>query len=356
VLHTVREGLLLLDRSGRVQLANDEARRLLSVPADAIGRSVDQIGLPGPLCDALTAGRDRVDELHLAGDRVLLLNQVRTRWYGRDLGSVVTMRDHTELRALTSELDSIRGLAESLHAQTHEAANQLHTVISLIELGRPAEALEYATGELAVAQHLTDRVVGAVAEPVLAALLIGKAAEAGERGVDLSIADDTRVPAGAVDPRDLVTIAGNLIDNAIDAAVAAPGPRRVSFGAVHTGTHLVLRVADSGGGLDPAAVQRAFQRGWSTKEVPGRSGDGTRHPGRGLGLALVAQAVHRYGGWTEVSRQDGAVFTVHLPVRRATRSDPDGSAGPAHRSSSAVGVGPVAGDQSAAAGPRQDAR
>jgi two-component system CitB family sensor kinase len=331
VLHAVREGLLLLDRSGRLQLVNDEARRLLALPDDAVGRRVDTLGLQSQLGHDLASGQEKTDELYLTGDRIVVVNQAAARWAGKPLGTVVTLRDHTELRALTSELNSIRGFAESLHAQAHEAANQLHTVISLIELGRTEQALQYAAAELAVAQQLTDRVVGTVKEPALAALLLGKAAQASERGVELVVAEDIQVPPGAADPRDLVTIVGNLLDNALDAALAAAPPRRVEVGSRVIATsgggsvdHVVLRVADSGSGLDPSDVERAFQRGWSTKPDD-------RGTGRGLGLALVAQAVHRNGGDIEVS---GAVFTVRLPLQQPAVHD-----GAAART---TGVGPVA--------------
>ncbi len=306
VLHAVREGLLLLDRAGRLQLANDEARRLLDLPPDAVGQPVSALSSSGPLAAALGEGRERVDEIHLTGERVLVVNQAPARWQGRDLGSVVTLRDHTDLQALTGELDSVRGFAESLRAQAHEAANRLHTVVSLIELGRVDQARDFATAELAVAQRLTDHVVAAVDEPILAALLLGKAAQASERGIELVVADDVQVPEGAVDPRDLVTIVGNLLDNAIDAAAAGSSPYRVEFAARVSDGDLVLRVADSGTGLEPADIGRAFERGWSTK-----SDD--RLIGRGLGLALVGQAVHRHSGRIDVTSEGGAVFTVTLP-------------------------------------------
>lgn len=321
VLHAVREGMLLLDRAGRVQLVNDEARRLLGLgpDPDVLGQPVDRIGLPEPLGAALAAGGMRVDEIHLTADRIVVVNQAPAGFGRRRLGTVVTLRDHTELRALVSELQTIRGFADSLNAQAHEAANQLHTVIALIELGRANEALEYASTELEVAQHLTDAVLGAIAVPELAALVVGKAAQAAERGVELRLDPDTIVPAGVADPRDLVTIVGNLIDNAIDATVDMPAPRLVRLGAVRDGAELVLRVADSGPGLDTDAAEQAFTRGWSTKPLDGRMG-------RGLGLALVRQAAHRYGGSVEAGTVDagsvdaggaaGAVFTVRLPVEQ----------------------------------------
>jgi two-component system CitB family sensor kinase len=309
VLHAVREGLLLLDRDGRVQLVNDEARRLLGLPASVVGARVDTVGLSAGLGAALVAGEGRTDEIHLTGDRVLVVNQAPARWAGREVGTVVTLRDHTDLQALTGELDSVRGFAEALRSQAHEAANRLHTVVSLVELGRTDQAVAFATAELELAQRLTDRVIAAVEEPVLAALLLGKAAEASERGVELAVADDITVPEGAVQARDLVTIVGNLLDNAVDAAASAPPPRRVEVGARVDDGELVLRVADSGAGLDPGHLELAFRRGWSTK-----SGDGPI--GRGIGLALVGQAVHRRGGTVAVARDGGAVFTVRLPLDR----------------------------------------
>ncbi|GAA3395186.1 sensor histidine kinase [Cryptosporangium minutisporangium] len=296
VLHAVGEGLLLLDRDGRVQLVNDEARRLLALPTDVVGRRLDTLPMLGD-------GGPRVDEIHLTGDRVLVVNQ---RPAGD--GSVVTLRDHTDLQALTGELDSVRGFAESLRSAAHEASNRLHTVVSLIGLGRVTEALEFATGELALSQRLADRVVESVEEPVLVALLLGKVAQASERGVELVLDPDAQVPPGVADPRDLVTIVGNLIDNAVDAAVAAPPPRRVEVGAWLDDEELVLQVADSGTGLDAAQVEQAFARGWSTKTDE-------RLIGRGLGLALVGQTVHRRGGRIDVTGDGGAVFTVRLPVR-----------------------------------------
>jgi two-component system CitB family sensor kinase len=313
VLHSVREGLLLLDAQGRLRLANDEARRLLDLPERLDGVPVVEAGLPPGLAAALASGRDLTDEIHLARDRVLVVSSAPATEGGRLLGRVVTLRDHTDLQALTGELDTARGLAEALRSQAHEAAGRLHTVVSLIELGRAEEAAGFATEELRAAQALTDRVMAEVSEPVVAALLLGKAAVAAERGVDLVVADGTALEADVLDGtgvtgRDLVTVLGNLVDNAIDAAAAAPPPRRVEVLVGLDGGDLLLRVADTGPGLDGADSDRAFRRGWSTKD------DGGRLHGRGLGLALVGQTVHRLGGTVDVGRGVGAVFTVRLPV------------------------------------------
>ncbi len=319
ILHSVREGLLLVSPTGAVTLCNDGAADLLSVDATAAeGAALDGFGLPESLVSTL-AGRQEVrDEVHVTDDRVLLVTVSTVRSQGRDLGNVVTLRDHTELQALNRELDSLRGFSESLRSQAHESANRLHTVVSLVEMGRTGQAVEFATAELALAQQLTDRVVGAVTEPVLAAVLLGKSAEAGERGVEVVLTADTEVDDTVIEhvaSRDLVTILGNLIDNAVEAtldpALRSPAgyePDRrptVTVTARTEDDHLFVRVADNGRGLDPDSVRRVFRRGYST-----------RSDGRGLGLALVGQSVRRYGGDVDVADEGGAVFTVHLPLCR----------------------------------------
>ncbi|MGA9748088.1 MAG: sensor histidine kinase [Nocardioides sp.] len=312
VLHAVREGLLLIDASGRVQLVNDEAGRLLDLRESVIGTAVDRLGLPAALGEALLAGEAGPDEIQLVGDRVLVVNQAEARWEGRSVGSVVTLRDHTELQAVSGELDTVRGLAETLRAQNHEASNRLHTVVSLIELGRVDEAVEFATEELQAAQSLTDTVVESVEEPVVAAVLLGKAAQASERGIDLDIAESTAVDGLPVEARDLVTILGNLIDNAFD-AVSASGPseRRVRVAVTADDARLEVVVDDSGAGVPADARERVFQHGWSTK----RGGDGAA---RGLGLALVGQVVRKHDGIAEVddSGLGGARVTVRIGAPR----------------------------------------
>ena len=310
VLHAVREGLLVLDRDRRLLLVNDEGARLLGLGAEAEGRPAAELEVPGGLGEILTSGREVHDELHLTTEAVVVVNQAPVIRGGRAFGTVVTLRDHTELQALTGELDSVRSLAEMLKSQAHESTNRLHAVVTLIELGRPDAAVELATAELAAAQRLADQLLGVVEEPVLVALLIGKAAEASERGIELTVTEDTAVQATWIDPRDLVTLVGNLIDNAIDAAAAAPGPGRVTVTVRQDQTGLVLRVADTGPGLSEELVEQAFHRGWSTKPVSGRQ----RPHGRGLGLALVRQVVTRYDGSIEVTRDGGAVFTIRLPL------------------------------------------
>ncbi|MFG3514884.1 ATP-binding protein [Streptomyces bobili] len=326
-LHAVREGLLMLDGQYRVALINDGGRELLGVSGEVVGRSVADLGLPAPLTGALLSSEPRVDEVHLTADRVVAVNTSPVSG-GERRGTVATLRDVTELQSLMGELDSERGFTQALRSQAHEAANRLHTVVSLIELGRADEAVDFATAELELAQALTDQVVAAVSEPVLAALLLGKTAQANERGVELVVSqgsglDDGLLPE-SLPARDLVTILGNLIDNAVDAAQGSLRARVTVTACTEHGVlrdgeaagELVLRVTDTGAGVDPAHMEQVFERGFSTKP----SGPG----GRGLGLALVRQAVHRHGGTLSVAEAEGggAEFVVRLLLRTTVAAVP----------------------------------
>lgn len=304
VLHSIGEGLVVIGRgrggTAQVDIVNDEARRLLDLPE---GR-VDLSSIPATLRD-VDAG-SATDQVHLTDQRILVVNQHPVEWEGKRIGTVLTIRDHTELQNVLGELDSVRDFAETLRSQAHESANRLHTIITMVELGKYDEAVSFATNELRLSQQLIDRLVNAVQEPALAALLLGKLSEATERGVELTVTEDTAL--GAVTPltsRELVTLVGNLVDNAIDASRSSEQPW-VEVTVMEEDSTMVVAVADSGPGMTPDALERAKERGYSTK-----SGS------RGIGLALVSQIVKRHGG-TFVSEPGlGSMLVVRIPLRQA---------------------------------------
>ncbi|MFI0516043.1 ATP-binding protein [Streptomyces sp. WSLK1-5] len=332
-LHAVREGLLMLDGQYRVALINDGGRELLGVSSqdEVIGRSVADLGLPAPLTGALLSSEPRVDEVHLTSTRVLVVNTSPVSG-GEQRGTVVTLRDVTQLQSLMGELDSERGFTQALRSQAHEAANRLHTVVSLIELGRAEQAVDFATAELELAQALTDQVVAAVSEPVLAALLLGKTAQANERGVELVVSEDSRLDDGllpeSLPSRDLVTILGNLIDNAMDAAQ----------GSVRARVTVTAYTAGAGGG-DGSAGTRG---GAGSSGAVGGSGTG--------GAADPAGATGTAGG-PSLAGTDGSSGTAGRadPTGTAGRGDGHGHTGAVEGSGKACGADP-AGTAGAAGG------
>jgi len=219
---------------------------------------------------------------------------------------VTTLRDRTELEGLVRELATVRGMADALRAQAHESANELHTVVGLVELGRYDDAVAFATRRIGVTQDEVDLVQQRVGDPALAALLLAKAAACRERGVQLALDRDSDLPADLVPSEDLVTIVGNLIDNALDAlAEAAAG--KIAVRVAEAGGLLEIEVRDNGPGLPADALAHVFEAGWSTKPS---SGAGRR----GLGLALVRTAAGRLGGTANARNDGGAVIDVRIPL------------------------------------------
>ena len=222
-LHSLREGLILVDDDGQLVLYNDEAAELLGPPDpdDRTPIPLAEVALPQSVSSLFSSGRDAVDEIHLTRDRVLVVNQKQASQPDRggvgavagadSGGTVATLRDRTDIQELTGELETMRTLSEALRAQTHEHSNRLHTVATLIELGRSREALDFAVRDQQESQRLTDSFVDSLDEPFITALMIGKAAQAHERGIELTVTAVGELPPSSLDARDLVTVAGNLL-------------------------------------------------------------------------------------------------------------------------------------------------
>ncbi|WP_113717455.1 ATP-binding protein [Arthrobacter dokdonensis] len=352
VLHSVREGLVLVDTRGSMVLYNDHAALLLGMDAPAgnpaarsaegpaersdggpSGRStpgvrpgragrrpasgratpaaprLESLALPESLKELLRSGRTATDEVHLAGDRLLVVSQRPARAPGSNAaaGTVATLRDHTELTALAGSLSSTQTLVEALRSQTHEHANRLHAIISLIELDRAREALDFATADLSDTVRLGGEFVGTLDEPFLAALLVGKGAQADERGVKLELSGSGTLPPGRLDARELVTLLGNLVDNAIDAAAGHSGDATVWADLLVADGTLTITVADNGPGLPTTDLDLLGRIGTTEKTsvAPG---------GRGYGIALIRRATAALGGTLTADNDGGAVMTAVVPL------------------------------------------
>lgn len=306
MLHGIKEAVLGYDNTGRVLLANDAARDLLGLPAEFAGRKLRFMLPPGRLTDVVTGVVTGSDLLVLHEDRVLVANRMPITRNHQQLGWVVTFQDRTESESLKRALDEATGLADTLRAQSHEFANRLHTLVGLVELGHYSEAVEFVTGLSAARGELTDQLVQAIGEPKLAALILAKVSLASERDVELRLQPDSRVGQRITAITQVLTVVGNLIDNAIDAAALTSAPRKVELTLVPAETGLLIRVRDTGPGVAHELRDQIFTDGVTTKS----SVTGAR---RGLGLALVRQIAERMGGMVSVGQDGGAVFTAVLP-------------------------------------------
>lgn len=304
VLHGIREGVLVTDAADRITLANDEAQRLLAIDPSCIGCRVAEVIPEGPVRDVLTGIREGSDEIVLAGERVLVVNRTPAKVRGALVGAVATLRDRTELEGALKELEGERSSSHALRAQAHEFYNKLHAVSGLIELGRTQDAVGLISSTALVHQELVDRVRERIGDPTLAALLLAKASVASERGVDFRLGGDTFLGRSTIDPQDLISVLGNLVDNAIDAAAGTPNAW-VEATVAETSDGLSIRVRDSGPGVSSSHASDIWREGFTTKRGPAH---------HGLGLALVRQVTERHGGWVRVSSDGVTEFSALLPV------------------------------------------
>jgi sensor histidine kinase regulating citrate/malate metabolism len=317
MLHAVSEGLIITDRDGLVVLVNDEALRLLRLPADSEGRLLAELLSGTGLAAWVADGTPVRDQLQVAAGRVLVVSRSPAEVDGVPVGMVTTLRDRTELQQALRELDDVRALAAALREQSHESANRMQAVVGLVELGRYDDAVRLGTREATAAQRLSDEMVGQVADPALAALLLGKSALADQRGIELRLRAHGTVSAPRMPSEHVLTIVGNLLDNALDAAATrADGWIELELEGGGEGA-LTITVRDNGPGIAADHLDAVFTSGWTTKpsQQPG---------GRGLGLALVRHTVTRLGGTITVrnDRGGGAVFRACLPAAPVTAGSP----------------------------------
>jgi two-component system CitB family sensor kinase len=311
MLHSVREGVITLDPDDRVTLLNDEARRLLQVRTEAIGRRLDDVLPPGKLREILSGAITGRDHVVLTDEHCLVVNRIPVSLRGRALGAVVTLRDRTETEGLLRELTSTRGLTDALRAQQHEFSNRLHTAAGLLEIGETDEAFAYLVEISETTDGFAESVGEVIGSPVLAALVVAKASVAAERGVTMRLTEDSVVEGPLVDPNAIVTIVGNLVDNAIDAAASGPQPQQVTIRLRDDDARLTIEVVDTGPGVPQGADESIFNDGFTTKPARGAGG-------RGLGLAIVHREVRRLGGEIVFTAGPGAAFTVVIPAHTGT--------------------------------------
>ncbi len=312
MLHGIREGVIGFDAKERVTLLNDEARALLGLIGQELGAPLTETVPHGRLRDVLTGAIAGADQVVLTEDSVLVVNRREVNIAGRAAGSVVTLRDRTEMEGLTRELDSVTGLAHALRAQEHEFANRLHIIGGLLDLQEVAEARQYLNTVAAAHTGSAEDLRARISPPVIAALLVAKQTIAAERDITLTVTAESHLelcPGPGV--QNVMTILGNLIDNAMDAVSAQPAPRTVTV-SIQEDTALTIVVSDDGPGVPDEDLDAIFADGFSTKaRTAGRR--------RGIGLALVARLVHRGGGTITVTGGPAPSFQVTLPQVDVTR-------------------------------------
>ena len=308
IIQSIREGIVAIDRDAEVTVVNQQALEILGKDSieQVVGHHVREV-LPGAkLSKILTGGEQRIDQELTVGDRALIINTVPMVANGEICGAVASFRSKDEIDTLARQLSQVKEYSQMLRAQTHEYSNKLHTIAGLIQTDHAKQALELISRESAGYQGLIAFLARAVPHPILAAFLIGKYNHAKELHIDFVIDPESQlidVPA-SLNREKTITILGNLIDNAFDAALSARRPPQVRLTMTDIGNDLVFEIEDSGAGVPAALTNDIFVRGYTTK-----SSD------RGQGLYLVKLALSALGGDITISDSElgGAFFSVFIP-------------------------------------------
>ena len=267
-------------------------------------RSVDAV--PSVALERLLAEPVEYHDVELTiSDRTLVANVMPVSVRGHHVGTVLTLRDRTDFESLVGELESVQGLVEALRAQAHEFTNTLHTISGLIELGRTSEVVDLISVHTDTHARLTAAYESTLPDPLLVGLLIAKSAIAAERGIRFSVEVTGFEDSTLVGSRELITIVGNLVDNAFD-SVAGPrdGGGQVGLTMTREVDTLELAVVDNGSGITPAVRALMFDKGFTTKGTDAHAG---------IGLSLVQDAVTAAGGSITVDHDNDTRFQVRIP-------------------------------------------
>lgn len=311
IIESIREGIVAIDRDARVTVANHQAIVNLGqqTEAELIGKHIRDV-LPGAkLSRILSGGEQRMDQEFEVAGTTMIINTVPMLKDQEIIGAVASFRRKDELDILAKQLSQVKEYSDMLRAQTHEYSNKLHTIAGLIQIGHDKDALDLIGRETAGYQGLIAFLAKAVPFPVLAAFILGKYNHAQELRINFEIDPDsqlTDVPAD-LSREKLVTVIGNLIDNAFDAALLMGTAGRVKLSMTDLGKDLVFEVEDNGPGIPAKQSQQIFERGFTTKMND-----------RGQGLFLVKKALEDLGGQVTLSDSElgGALFSVFIPKHK----------------------------------------
>lgn len=310
MLQSVQEGVIAVDAEGRITVINGEARRLLrraGWTGDPVGRDVEAC-MPGSglqaVMDSGKADRDREQELYgipIVASRVPLWVE------GRIVGAVATFRDKTELKRLAEELTGVQAYVDALRSRGHEFMNQLHVILGLVQMRHYEQLRAYISRIASDSQEEVSYVDRRIRDSVLAGFILSKLSLARERDIEMCLHEDTEVDVNFDEDtaHELVTIVGNLIQNALD-AVKHSARKEVTLALCTDPGGLYLEIEDSGPGIPEAIRDTLFQQGVSTKAST-----------RGYGLALVRRSLDRLDGTIQFAPapKGGTVFSVFIPAR-----------------------------------------
>ena len=298
ILETLAEGIIAFDTNGVIQFANESAIRMLceNPRSDLVGQNVDVIG-DDILSRHIKSG-EKERNINLAKADIIF-DRVPIKEDGIAVGSIAILHNRAEYTKLMEELSGTRYLVDSMRANNHDFTNKLHVILGLIQMEMYDDASSYIQNITIVQRENINKVMNAVSEPAVAALLIGKIARASELNINFVLREGCYYsPADMNLPSEmLITVIGNLLDNAFDAMNESSDYKKhkeLMFGIYSKPGAVLVTVDDTGSGIKNEDMELIFKNGFSTKGEC-----------RGTGLHQVKAMVENFGGKITVESQEG---------------------------------------------------
>ncbi|UYY98708.1 sensor histidine kinase [Peribacillus frigoritolerans] len=320
ILESIHEGIIAIDVHGKITVVNETAHKILHIPKDVMlrGRKIEEVITHTHLLDVVSTARAEYDQEFMIDGEVFLASRIPIlNGQGEIIGAVASLRNKSELSNLLQELSHVKAYAEGLRAQTHEYSNRLYTLLGLIQLGSYKEAMDFISKEVDVTQGFLHFLMKEVPDPIIAGFILGKVSLASELKIDFTIDRESSfkdIPS-EIDRDLLVTIIGNLINNAFEAVRENERKeKRVSLFVTDLGKELIIEVEDNGKGMSSDVTELIFRNGFTTKSHQTNSG---------IGLSLVQEAIDGLGGYITFSTKEGeyTIFTVAIPKDRGGLND-----------------------------------
>ena len=304
ILNALDEGLVSFDNTGRVRLVNAAAAKMLGHREELlVGQQVDDL----LRAEDGSSLRDRMSTMGLQSSRPnILVKPVQlpnaTLWARQ----VLVLADKSEVIRYSEELVGTRHMLSALRANTHEFLNKLQVISGLLQMGRTEDALAYIGTISAAHEYVVGPVMQLIRNTSVAALILGKAGNMRELDINLVLMRNSRLPEHSryLSATELVTVVGNLLENAIEATDAIPAEdlRAVTLQLTEDETGLLIMVSDTGEGIAPEHLPHIFDHGFSTKAATGR----------GVGMGRIKEIVESHGGTIDVDTEPGSgtTFTI----------------------------------------------
>lgn len=320
ILEAIRDGLVAVNREAKVTLINQRAKDMLGLTQDYVGRHILKLFPNSRLPTVMKNGTAEYDQEQQRGKITVLTTRIPVFYQDKIIGAIVCFREKEELSRLAGKLTQVNAYIDGLRANNHEFKNKLQTIQGMIQLGKIPEVLSFIQAVQASHQQQISLFVDHIKDPAISAILLGKYNRAHELGVSMFLTEESRLGSlpENIDHNGLVSIIGNLIENAIDAVRNLKHMKRyIRIVIREMPDSIYFSVTDNGHGIEPAIAGKIFEQGFSTKRsqnamAPANS-NSLVEKHIGMGLYISRNHVISMGGDIQFKSGRGTTFEVTIP-------------------------------------------